>query len=102
MLQPIRVDEDHLQVDLIKKVGIGGSYLKQRQTLDYTRSEYVRLWPPHGAEMLELVQAEALEILKNHKTPILSKGIEDQMDEILNEADKRLMQAAPSGKRKQN
>ena len=60
MVKPVPVDEEHLQADLIKRVGIGGSYLTQRETRAFTRREYVPMWPPAGKTMLEVAHAEAL------------------------------------------
>ena len=59
MLQPLLVDEVHLQADLIERVGIGGSYLTQRETRDFTRRGYVPMWPPAGQDVLEIAHDEA-------------------------------------------
>ena len=52
MARPVPVDEEHLQADLIELVGIGGHYLKQRETRTFTRREYVPTWPPAGKTTL--------------------------------------------------
>jgi trimethylamine--corrinoid protein Co-methyltransferase len=91
MLNPINVDEAHLQVDLIKQVGVGGEFLTKKATMQYTRQEYIPMWPPHGADLMELVHAEAQEILENHTPPPLPAGAEERVQEILEEADKALM-----------
>ncbi len=90
MLTPIKVDEEHLQVDLIKRVGAGGEFLTQRETLRYTRSEYVPLWPPHGEDLLALVHNEALEILHNHQPPALPKAAQEKIDDVLIDAYREL------------
>jgi trimethylamine--corrinoid protein Co-methyltransferase len=90
MLTPINVDEAHLQADLIKRVGIGGEYLTQRETLKYTRKEYMPLWPPHGRDLNELIHDEAREILRTHTPPPLPDGAEDKIKGILAKADKVL------------
>lgn len=36
----IRVDDDHLALDVIEKVGIGGTFLGQRHTMDHLRQEH--------------------------------------------------------------
>jgi len=87
MLQPIKVDAEHLQSELIEQVGIGGSYLARRETRDYTRREYVPLWPPAGKEMMKIVRDEALEILHNHKPASLPDGASAKMEAIMAEAD---------------
>jgi trimethylamine--corrinoid protein Co-methyltransferase len=90
MLTLINVDEDHLQVDLIKEVGVGGEFLTKRETLKYTRSEYIQLWPPHDKNLMELIHAEAQEILETHSSPPLPDGAEDKIKAILAEADRTL------------
>jgi trimethylamine--corrinoid protein Co-methyltransferase len=91
MLKPINVDEDHLQVDLVKRVGIGGEYLTQRETLKFTRSEYVPLWPPHNKNLLELIHSEASDILETHTPPPLPDGALKKINNILNHADQTLI-----------
>ena len=90
MLKPINLDEEHLQVDLIKRVGIGGEYLTQRETLKYTRSEYVPLWPPHNKNLLDLIHNQARDIFETHSPPPLPDGALKKIDDILNDADQSL------------
>jgi trimethylamine--corrinoid protein Co-methyltransferase len=92
MIQPILVDEEHLQADLIEHVGIGGHYLKQRETRTFTRREYVPVWPPAGKPILEVVREEALDILYNHQPPSLPSGAENKIETIVEEADRALAQ----------
>ena len=91
MLKPINVDEEHLQVDLVKRVGIGGEYLTQRETLKYTRSEYVPLWPPHNQNLLDMIHAEAREILETHLPPPLPESAIGKIKDILDDAEKSLL-----------
>jgi trimethylamine--corrinoid protein Co-methyltransferase len=84
------VDEEHLQADLIERVGIGGHYLGQRETRTYTRREYVQAWPPGDASLLDLVHEEALDILHNHRPPSLPPGAEAEIEAIVAEADREL------------
>lgn len=90
MLKPILMDEEHLQVDLIERVGIGGTYLTQRETRNFTRSEYVPVWPPVGKTVLQVAHAEALDILHNHQPPSLPAGAADRMEAMVAEADRAL------------
>jgi len=90
MVQPIQIDEAHLSADLIERVGIGQHYLKRRETLESLRSEYVRVWPPNGQNLLDLVHSEAQQILENHRPFALPDGALEKMREILNEADRML------------
>jgi trimethylamine--corrinoid protein Co-methyltransferase len=90
MVRPVLTDEEHLQADLIKRVGIGGTYLTQRETRDFTKSEYVPMWPPSGKTAMEVVHEEALDILHNHQPPPLPAGAADKIEAIVAEADKAL------------
>jgi trimethylamine:corrinoid methyltransferase-like protein len=90
MARPVLVDEEHLQADLIERVGIGGHYLSQRETRAFTRREYVPMWPPAGKTAMEVVHEEALEVLHNHQPPPLPAGAADKIEAIVAEADKAL------------
>ncbi len=90
MVHPIPMDEAHLQSDLIERVGIGGHYLKERETLNFTRREYVPMWPPAGKTMREIARAEALEILHDHCPPPLPTGAAERIEAIIAEADRAL------------
>jgi trimethylamine--corrinoid protein Co-methyltransferase len=90
MLGPILMDEVHLQVDLIERVGIGGTFLTQRETRNFTRSEYVPVWPPAGKTVMEVVHEEALDILHNHQPPPLPDGAAERIEAIVAEADRVL------------
>jgi trimethylamine--corrinoid protein Co-methyltransferase len=91
MAQPLLVDDEHLQADLIERVGIGGHYLGQRETRSFTRSEYVPVWPPAGEIAMEVVHEEALDILRNHQPPPLPPGAEEKIEAILAKADEVLV-----------
>jgi trimethylamine--corrinoid protein Co-methyltransferase len=90
MAQPLLVDDDHLQVDLIERVGIGGHYLGQRETRAFTRHEYVPVWPSPDRPLLDMIHEEALAILRNHQPPSLPAGAEDKISSILASADRLL------------
>jgi trimethylamine--corrinoid protein Co-methyltransferase len=90
MHKPLRVDDEHLQVGLIERVGIGGHFLGQRETRAATRREYVPVWPPAGRTMQEIAHEEALEILHTHDPPPLPKGAWEQIEAILAAADRAL------------
>jgi trimethylamine--corrinoid protein Co-methyltransferase len=90
MVRAIPIDEAHLHAELIERVGIGGHYLNLRETRDYTKSEYVPVWPPAGKPMLEIVHQEALDILHNHLPRPLPEGAEDRIEAVVAEADREL------------
>ncbi len=77
-------------LDLLERVGIGGHYLTQRETRNFTRSEYVPMWPPEGKTAMEVVHEEALDILHNHQRPPLPEGAADKIEAIVAEVDKAL------------
>ena len=90
MVRPIPVDSEHLQSELIDRVGIGGHFLGQRETRAYTRREYLPVWPDGEQRLLESVHQEALEILKNHQAPALPAGAQAEIASILAMADQAL------------
>jgi trimethylamine:corrinoid methyltransferase-like protein len=90
MARPLLVDDEHLQAELIERVGIGGHFLGQRETRIFTRREYVPAWPPADQVLLEAIHEEALEILHNHQPPPPPPGCEEQIQTIMAEADSAL------------
>ena len=91
IVKPLRVDEAHLQADLIEQVGIGGHYLKSAQTREFTHREYIPMWPPVDKTMSELVHEEALEIFHHHKSPPIPAGALEEFEHIFSEADQALI-----------
>jgi trimethylamine--corrinoid protein Co-methyltransferase len=90
IVNPLNVDEAHLQAELIARVGIGGHYLKQKETRDFTRREYVPMWPPADETILELARSEAVDIYHNHQPPPLPPEATGKIDAILEQAAKEL------------
>ncbi|MBK5107369.1 MAG: trimethylamine methyltransferase family protein [Anaerolineales bacterium] len=88
--KPLNVDEAHLQAELIAKVGIGGHYLKQRETRDFTQREYMPMWPPADKTIPELARKQALDIYHNHQPPPLPDGAPDQIASILEAASEEI------------
>jgi hypothetical protein len=77
-------------LDLLERVGSGGSLLTQRETRETTRREYVPASPPAGHAVLEIARAETLEILTSHKLPPLLDGASAKIETIVAEADVNL------------
>jgi trimethylamine--corrinoid protein Co-methyltransferase len=90
MIEPIPMDDAHLQTDLIEAIGIGGHFLKARETRAFTRREYMPVWPPSGENMRDIARKGALEILHQHRPPDLPPGAAARMAEIIAEADQTL------------
>jgi trimethylamine--corrinoid protein Co-methyltransferase len=93
IVRPVPVDEEHLQADLIARVGIGGNFLGKQETRAFTRREYVTSWPPPDKALLEMVHSEALEILHSHQPPPLPEGAGDRIEALVAKADKVLAPA---------
>jgi trimethylamine--corrinoid protein Co-methyltransferase len=90
MAAPIPLDDAHLQVDLIERVGIGGHYLSQPETRAFTRREYTPPWPPAGKTVIEIARAEALDILHNHRPQPLEEAQQAELKRILQAAEREL------------
>ena len=90
LAQPLALDEEHLQAEVIERVGIAGHFLGQPETRRLTRSEYVPAWPPAGSCLLDLVHEEALDILHHHNPPLLPGGAQDRIQAILSKAGRAL------------
>ena len=90
MVRSVPVDEEHLQVEVIERVGIGGHYLSQPETRAFTRREYTPVWPPAGKEMLDLVREEVQQILCTHRPPPLPDGAAARIEAIVARAEREL------------
>ncbi len=97
--QGFDVNEDELAVDLIQKVGIGGSYLAQRHTLDRMRGIFVPMlwdtspydsWVAKGKKDPMTVAREKTDwILKNHVPEPLPKATATRLDHIVRDLAKK-------------
>jgi trimethylamine--corrinoid protein Co-methyltransferase len=91
--QGFDVNADELAVDLIEKVGIGGSYLAQRHTLDRMRGIFVPMlwdtspydsWVAKGKKDPMTAAREKTEwILKSHAPEPLPKATAARLDQIV-------------------
>jgi trimethylamine---corrinoid protein Co-methyltransferase len=86
LVRPLAVDEEHLQAEVIERVGIAGHFLGEPETRALTRKEYLPAWPPAGASLLDLVHQETMDILHHHRPPPLPDGAPDRIEAILAEA----------------
>ncbi len=89
--EAIRVDADALQLDLVKSLGPGGNYLKQRHTLENFR----RMWAPQmllrdghvpgqpaERRLRERAKARAAELRKTHRPEPLPEDVRNTIWEI--------------------
>jgi len=94
-LRKIEVDDETLAVDIIKKVGIGGNYLKEKHTLKHTRDFYIsklidtsgyESWVSKGSKTLMDIAGEKADwILKNHQPEKLDRDISTKLEKIVKE-----------------
>jgi len=95
------VDDEHLAMDVIRKVGPGGHFLSEKHTLDHFMKEHWRPaffnrenlpnWIKKGKKTVDQKLIEkALEILKNHKPEPLAQAAKGKLDAIWTEAEKKI------------
>lgn len=98
VVQGVKVSDDTLAVELIKKVGAGKDFLAQEHTREYMAPEQskVRLidrrmrgaWQKRGGLDLAGSAAEkARDILKNHKVPELPPEVLSKLRSIVEQAE---------------
>jgi len=92
------VNSETLAVDLIKKVGIGGSYLAQPHTLKHLKEFFIpMLWDSDPFDMwvkkggkgpMEVAREKCDWVLKNHKPVPLDQGVSKRLDGIVKDFSK--------------
>ncbi|MEM4233492.1 MAG: trimethylamine methyltransferase family protein, partial [Thermoplasmata archaeon] len=91
----VEVNEDTLAVDLIKKVGIGGTYLGLKHTLAHIREYHVQLlWQNEsfdqlvrkgGMDSLMAANERIESILREHRPEPLDRDVASRIDLIVKE-----------------
>jgi len=100
ILNGITVNDETLAVDVIREVGPEGHYLSHRHTLKHFTSEHpmpkisdrkpIDQWlKDHDQDIRSKAREEAKKILLTHHPEPLDRGIERQLDEIIETAAKR-------------
>ena len=99
----IEVDDDHLAIDIIDKVGHMGNFLGQPHTMKHLRMGEIRNSPlfdkrtgenvkKEGFRPLQEVAKEhAKRILKEHMPTPLDKDVERDLDRVIKEESKKLL-----------
>ncbi len=93
----IVVDEDHLALDVIEKVGIGGMFLGQRHTMDHLKREHFLpklvdrrsydVWAADGRKSIEeRARARVVEALARPVPHPLSRDVLKQLDTLIDDA----------------
>jgi trimethylamine---corrinoid protein Co-methyltransferase len=96
------IDDEHLAMDVIKKVGPGGHFLGEKHTLDHFMKEHWRPtlfnrenlpnWVKKGKKTVDQKLIEkAREILEKHKPEPLPQGIKAELQSIWSEAERKIM-----------
>ncbi|MGQ9586760.1 MAG: trimethylamine methyltransferase family protein [Thermoplasmata archaeon] len=98
LAQGITVDDDHLAVELIKKVGPGGSYLAERHTMQWLHPEHFitditdrrpgEKWDADGRKsVVDRAREKVKRILKEHQVSPVPPEIAKEFDAIVKKAD---------------
>ncbi|OGS57043.1 MAG: hypothetical protein A3K60_08135 [Euryarchaeota archaeon RBG_19FT_COMBO_56_21] len=87
------VNQETLAAEVIEKVGIGGTFLKEMHTLRHIREFYVpSLWPAESydswskggcTDILEVARGKAEALLKEHTPEPLDKDVSKRLDRIV-------------------
>jgi len=94
ILQGITVNDRNISLDIIKKVGAGGHFLGQRQTMEDLKIEQYlpsisdrldrKKWEEKGAkDLVDRASEKVKDILKNHEVLPLPKDIEKELIKFL-------------------
>jgi trimethylamine--corrinoid protein Co-methyltransferase len=98
MFGKLEVSDDTIALDLINKIGIGGSYLTQMHTMKHMREFYMPMlwdsepfdsWVKKGRkDVLEVAGEKASQILKDHKPARLDDGTSEKLADIVKSFEK--------------
>jgi trimethylamine--corrinoid protein Co-methyltransferase len=101
LMRGFDLDRTHLDLDLIRKVGPGGSFLSTRQTARLFRTEHwypslcnrkpSGLWQEEGARsMADVAVEKARDILHSHTVKELDASVRTELDRMRADAEKQL------------
>jgi trimethylamine--corrinoid protein Co-methyltransferase len=105
VVQGVKITDDLLAVEVIKKVGAGKDFLAQKHTRQYMGSEQSKVklidrrmrgaWTKRGGkDLAEAAGEEARHILKNHKPAPLPKEVLSKLRSIVEEQEALEMEEA--------
>ena len=100
IMEGIIVDDDHLGLEVLKKVGPGGNFLAERHTLQNLVKEHFiprlfnreprRIWLEQGSkDIAEIASLEVSKILQTHHPPPLDTDIQNDLVKIIHEIKQR-------------
>lgn len=95
----VTVDDDHLAVELIKKVGPGGSFLPERHTMQWLNKEHFitditdrrtgEAWEADGKKtVVDRARAKADKIMREHEVAPVPPSIAREFETIVKNAEK--------------
>jgi trimethylamine--corrinoid protein Co-methyltransferase len=98
LAQGVAVDDDHMAVDLIKKVGPGGSFLAERHTMQWLYKEHFitdltdrrtgEAWEADGRKsVVDRAKAKVERILKEHTVTPVAEDVAKSFESIVKSAD---------------
>lgn len=98
VVEGIKVTDETLAVELIKKVGTGQDFLAQKHTREYMKAEQSKVklidrrmrgaWQKRGGkDVVETAREEAQSILKNHKPVPLESEVAAKLRAIVTETE---------------
>jgi trimethylamine--corrinoid protein Co-methyltransferase len=98
ILRGVPVDEEHLALDAIERVGPGGHYLMDDHTLKFFRTEFWmpelldrtnwEVWQENGAKPLRTrVHEKVLDLIESYEPQPIPEKIERQLESIVARAD---------------
>ena len=100
MMEGIRVDREHLAVDVIKRVGPGGHFLGDDHTFNHFRENWqpdltdrrtYDGWYKRGAKSMgQLAREKIRKILDSHEPAALPADVETEIERVLERAKGRL------------
>jgi trimethylamine--corrinoid protein Co-methyltransferase len=100
IIQGVKVDDDHLAVDVIREVGPGGNFVTHKHTREHVhefllpelfdRSSF-GAWQSGGAKDTRTAAKERVEkILREHKPEPLGPEIRERLSEVVKEGEREL------------
>jgi len=101
IIKSIKVDENTLALDTIRKVGIGHHYLAQKHTRENLLKEHFfpmifergswDLWVQRGSrDVVERAREKAEDILNTHQPEPISNEVKEELENLLRSAEKQL------------
>jgi trimethylamine---corrinoid protein Co-methyltransferase len=101
VVRGMRVNSDTLVVDLVRKVGHGGQFLKEAHTLKEFKSEYwipdissraaFGRWTHRGSkDIAKSAREKARRLLSDHRPPELSSSTKDELRQIVKDFETRV------------